>query len=114
MRADDPARLWRSRGGAAAGRRTRARSGARYLANKVREAAVPGLDAIRADLSSFIRAEHIERHQAPLLASVYHLIERGRSLPYRTALNTSAASLPVRFAASGPWPPYAFARWETP
>jgi hypothetical protein len=89
--------------------------GARYLASKVREVSVPGLDAIRPELSSFVRAEQIQRHNAPpLLASVYHLIERGGSAAYLSVLKrtSEAASLPVRFTASGPWPPYAFGRWE--
>jgi hypothetical protein len=86
--------------------------GARYLAGKLREKTVPGLDSIRPALSSFIRAEHVQHHGTPpLLASVYHLIERGQSAAYRAALHQDD-SLPVRFAASGPWPPYAFGRWE--
>jgi hypothetical protein len=88
--------------------------GARYLAGKVRAWAVPGLDAIRPELSSFVRAEQIQRHDAPpLLASVYHLIERGRSAAYLSALERSRdVSSAVRMTASGPWPPYAFGRWE--
>jgi hypothetical protein len=48
----------------------------------------------------------------PLLASVYHLIERGRSAEYKTALDQANSGSCVRVAASGPWPPYAFGRWE--
>jgi hypothetical protein len=94
--------------------------GARYLAAKVRdrEGGLAGLDAVRPGLSCFIRAEHIQRHDTPpLLASVYHLIERGQSSGYLTtvaAVNTGAddGSRPWRLAASGPWPPYAFGRWD--
>jgi hypothetical protein len=83
--------------------------GARYLANKVRENAIPGLEAFQ----PYVRAERIQRHGVPpLLASVYHLIERGQSAQYLSAVDRSATSLPVRFAASGPWPPYAFGHWE--
>ncbi|SRR5579871_307168 len=80
--------------------------GTRYLSAKLRE--IPSLDALR----PFVRAEHVERHGAPpLLASVYHLIERGRSADYLAAV-AEAPSGEVQFAATGPWPPYAFGRWE--
>lgn len=92
--------------------------GARYLANKIRarerEHVIPELEAIRPELSPLVRAERIQLHRAPpLLASVYHLIERGQSTRYISALSREGrADSPVRFSASGPWPPYAFARWE--
>jgi hypothetical protein len=90
--------------------------GARYLTHKVREKAVPGLDTVQLALSSLVRAEQIQ-HQGmpPLLASVYHLIERGQSAKYRIALDRiNSSSMAVRFAVSGPWPPYAFGNWDNP
>jgi hypothetical protein len=86
--------------------------GTRYLTSKIRENAIPGLIPGLDALRPHVRAERIQRHGVPpLLASVYHLIERGQSARYLSALDV-AASLPVRFAASGPWPPYAFGHWE--
>jgi len=92
--------------------------GARYLASKMRankrEGVMEDLEAVRPELSPFVKAERIQRHSAPpLLASVYHLIERGQSTGYIAALDGSGPGhWPVRITASGPWPPYAFARWE--
>ena len=89
--------------------------GSRYLAKKVREQDITGLSAVQQRLGTLIKAERIQRHgKPPLLASVYHLIERGRSAEYLTALDCANAdsSSKVQFAASGPWPPYAFGRWE--
>lgn len=85
--------------------------GARYLAARVRERAVPEIDPIRPAVAAFVRAERAERHQSPpLVASVYHLVDRGRSAAYRAALRRAArAAGGVRLHVSGPWPPYAFA-----
>jgi hypothetical protein len=87
------------------------RPGARYLAARLREVAVPEIDPIRPAVTAFVRAERAERHQSPpLLASVYHLVDRGRSPAYRAALRRAApAADGVRLRVSGPWPPYAFA-----
>jgi hypothetical protein len=85
--------------------------GRRYLRARVRARAVPELDPIRPALSPFVRAERTERHRTPpLLASVYHLVDRGRDTAYRAALRHAARRAPgIRVRASGPWPPYAFA-----
>jgi hypothetical protein len=49
------------------------------------------------------------RHDTPpLLASVYHLIDRGAADAYRTAIEAAPQST-ARIVATGPWPPYAFA-----
>lgn len=64
------------------------------------------IEAIHLRVEGLIRAERIERHK-PVLASVFHLIDRGRSGEYAAALADSAAN-EVRFTFSGPWPPYAF------
>ena len=87
--------------------------GARYLAarraewRRAREA--PELEPLRPGLERLVKAERVTRHDTPpLLASVYHLIDRGSSAEYRAAVERSA-STGVRVVATGPWPPYAFA-----
>jgi hypothetical protein len=88
--------------------------GARYLESRRREsrraADVPELMPLRGPLAGFVRAERVERHDAPpLCATVYHLVDRGRAAAYRAAVEACAEALaPTRVAVSGPWPPYAF------
>jgi gas vesicle protein GvpL/GvpF len=92
-----------------------ARPGTDYLVSRQRERQrareVPELDPVRPALSLLVREERAQRHHTPpLLASVYHLIERGQAAAYQETLTRGAASLGgVRVSASGPWPPYAFA-----
>jgi gas vesicle protein GvpL/GvpF len=89
--------------------------GTDYLVGRLRERrrarAVPELDPVRPALASLVRDERAQRHHTPpLLASVYHLIERGRAEAYRDAVARAGVSLgSVRLTTSGPWPPYAFA-----
>jgi gas vesicle protein GvpL/GvpF len=89
--------------------------GARYLEERRRrtrrDADVPELAPLRRHLGPLVRAEQAQRHDAPpLLASVYHLIERGRAAAYLDAVAGGAEALaPTRAVATGPWPPYAFA-----
>jgi Gas vesicle synthesis protein GvpL/GvpF len=89
--------------------------GAQYLEHRRRrarrDADVPELAPLRPLLAPLVRAEHARRHaMPPLLASVYHLVDRGRSAAYLDAVAAGAAALaPTRAAATGPWPPYAFA-----
>ena len=87
--------------------------GARYLAarraewRRAREA--PELAPLRPALGALVRAERVTRHDAPpLLASVYHLIDRGVAAEYQATVQ-SADLGSVRVIATGPWPPYAFA-----
>jgi len=92
-----------------------ARPGTDYLVSRQRERRraheVPELDPLRPALATLVRDERAQRHRTPpLLASVYHLIERGQAATYQETLTRAAASLDdVRVTASGPWPPYAFA-----
>ena len=92
-----------------------ARPGTDYLVNRQRDRRrarqVPELDPVRPALATIVRDERAQRHRTPpLLASVYHLIERGQAATYQETLTRAAASLGgVRLTASGPWPPYAFA-----
>jgi len=87
--------------------------GARYLAarraewRRAREA--PELAPLRPGLAQLVRAERVTRHDTPpLLASVYHLIDRGAAAAYRAVVERAEAGT-VRVVATGPWPPYAFA-----
>lgn len=91
------------------------RPGTRYLEDRRRrtrrDADVPELAPLRCHLDALVRAEQVQRHPTPpLLASVYHLIDRGRAAAYMDAVAAGAAALaPTRAVATGPWPPYAFA-----
>jgi len=88
--------------------------GARYLTERRRqrrEGALPELAPLRSRLNSLIAAERIERRTTPpFRASVYHLVERGRSAAYRDAVESHRDLVRgVRLRVSGPWAPYAFA-----
>jgi hypothetical protein len=99
-------------------------AGTRYLRAK-REAArrredVPEIGPLRAALQPLVRAERGQRHPArpgpqpggeeTLLASVYHLIDRGQAADYRALVEAGASALaPRRVTVSGPFAPYAFA-----
>src|SRR5262249_51020567 len=88
--------------------------GARYLAARRAEwrraHEAPELAPLRRPaLDALVRAERVTRHDAPpLLASVYHLIDRGAAPAYRATVDGSLCA-PFRVVATGPWPPYAFA-----
>ncbi len=88
------------------------RSGKEYLLARARalaaERSVPEIGPLRGALAALVRAERVERHDGSrLLASVQHLIERGRAEAYLELV--ARASLPFSLRASGPSPPYAFA-----
>ena len=84
--------------------------GARYLRSRARAAAPPELPALHAALASLVCAERVQVHAAPpLVASVFHLIPRGRSASYREVVAGCAPPEGVTVRVSGPWPPYAFA-----
>jgi Gas vesicle synthesis protein GvpL/GvpF len=113
--------------------------GTRYLAARrqaVEQArAVPEIAPLRAALAPLLRGERAERlarsergpavpsppgplsrsagegeRGAELVATVFHLIERGSVERYGRLLAEGAHQLPgVRVSASGPWPAYAFA-----
>ena len=71
--------------------------------------ALPELDPLRSALEGLVRAERLERHTEPgLLASVYHLIDRGAAARYR-ALVERVSLEGLRVALSGPWPAWSFA-----
>lgn len=87
--------------------------GTRYLAGRRRAASVaaPTVARIRAGLEDFIHDERVEPSTSPpLLASVYHLVDRGHHRAYERAVREVACRLAdVRVVSSGPWAPYAFA-----
>jgi Gas vesicle synthesis protein GvpL/GvpF len=95
--------------------RLRARAGRRYLAARLqakrRAQAVPAIGPLRPALRGLVRAERIEPHgEPPLLASLYHLVDRGQAPAYRAAVTGAAPRLVgIRLRSSGPWAPYAFA-----
>jgi hypothetical protein len=82
-------------------------SGTAYLESIRRARALPEIDPLRSALAGLIRAERIEVHGGSLVASVYHLVDRGRAPEYLRIV--SGAPLPVRVAPSGPWPAWSFA-----
>ena len=111
------ARVFAAAGGvsAAADAAALATTGAEYLERRRlaqrRAREVPEAAPLRARLDGLVRAERVRRHDAPpLLATLYHLVARGRAGDYLAAVADAAVSLePARVSASGPWPPYAFA-----
>jgi hypothetical protein len=78
--------------------------GTQYLA--ARRGLLPDLAPLRRALGELPRAERIQSHSSgALLASVYHLVDRGASSEYARAVEECGLTL----AISGPWPAYAFA-----
>jgi hypothetical protein len=82
-------------------------SGTAYLESLRRARTVPEIDPLRAALGPLIRAERTEPHGESLVASVYHLVDRGRAADYLRKV--SEVPLAVRVTASGPWPAWSFA-----
>jgi hypothetical protein len=95
--------------------------GTRYLADRRRAGerarSLPEIDLLREALRPLLRAERIERHEGggPLLGTAYHLIPRAQTAAYLDVLEAERARIGGRrVAASGPWPPYAFAPESAP
>lgn len=95
--------------------------GTRYLAARRREIerahSLPEIEPLRAALRPLLRAERIERHEAagPLLGTAYHLVTRGDAGAYLATLEAAKERIGGRrVAATGPWPPYAFAPEAAP
>jgi hypothetical protein len=83
--------------------------GTRYLEERRQASQIPALGPLRSALSGVVRAERVERHGEPgLLASVYHLIDRGASDRYRELVEASALD-GLRVTLTGPWPAWSFA-----
>ncbi|MFY9826696.1 MAG: GvpL/GvpF family gas vesicle protein [Thermoanaerobaculia bacterium] len=94
--------------------------GARYLEARRREQerlrSLPEIGPLNAALRPLLRAERIERHAAgPLLGTAYHLVPREGTAAYLAAVDEARGRIGGRrIAATGPWPPYAFAPEGTP
>jgi hypothetical protein len=95
--------------------------GKRYLATRRREIerahSLPEIEPLREALRPLLRAERIERHEAagPLLGTAYHLVACGETGAYLATLEVARERLGGRrVAATGPWPPYAFAPEAAP
>jgi len=95
--------------------------GTRHLAARRRQHewahSLPEIDPLRAALHPLLRAERIERHGAPgpLVGTAYHLIQRAQAGAYLEALESARGRIGGRrVAATGPWPPYAFAPEPAP
>jgi hypothetical protein len=85
-------------------------SGRAYLrALAGRERDIPGFDAVRAELRSWIDEERVERRGD--VVSVYHLVPRRSSAAYARTAARSIAGAGLRGVVSGPFPPYAFSVW---
>ena len=70
---------------------------------------LPELDPLRSALAGLVRAERVEGHSEPgLVASVYHLIDRGGAAAYRRAVEGIRLD-GLRVVVSGPWPAWSFA-----
>jgi Gas vesicle synthesis protein GvpL/GvpF len=82
-------------------------SGTAYLESLRRARSVPEIEPLRAALAPLVRAERTQPHGESLVASVYHLIDRGRSAEYLRKV--ADVTLDVRVSASGPWPAWSFA-----
>jgi hypothetical protein len=92
--------------------------GARYLEERRRERerlrSLPEIAPLSEALRPLLRAERVERRAAggagPLLGTAYHLVPREETAAYLAALDGARSRIGGRrIAASGPWPPYAFA-----
>jgi Gas vesicle synthesis protein GvpL/GvpF len=84
-------------------------SGTAYLRRRA-GADIPSLQAVRAALARLriVRDERVEVQQEAL--TVFHLISRGASRRYATAVfEAISRESGVAAIVSGPWPPYAFA-----
>ncbi len=95
--------------------------GTRYLAARRREIerahSLPEIEPLREALRPLLRAERIERHESagPLLGTAYHLVARGEAGAYLATLEAARKRIGGRrVAATGPWPPYAFAPEAAP
>lgn len=96
--------------GAAGATAVTAMTGVEYLRGRAAKGTpreiVPLLDA----MESHVRARRVEPGRAPgLVATVYHLVDRGTSAEYAAALHAAARAMPeLVIRASGPAPCYAF------
>ncbi len=88
-------------------------SGAEYL--RSRRAAVEHLPTaavlVRRAVHGCVVAERTAAGEGRLRATLWHLVDRGKTTAYRSAIARVARRVPPPFevVTSGPWPPFAFA-----
>jgi hypothetical protein len=89
-------------------------SGTRYLQERARLLAsverAPAIAALSSALAPWVRAERVDPHaSALLLATLYHLVDRGSASEYLRAVESVAPrTRGACVRASGPFPAYAF------
>ncbi len=89
---------------------TRSRSGTGYLQRAAGAVGTPELRRLRDAVGNLVRAERVQHGRSPVLASVYHLVDRGAADAYVAALERAVRPTPaLRLHVSGPHPAYAFA-----
>lgn len=93
-------------------------AGRQYLEARAAASAPPAeIRELLAAVAALVRAERIERGRVPgMLATVYHLIDRGRGDDYRAAMDARRGFLPaLSLSITGPAPAYAFGpgEWTT-
>ncbi len=87
-----------------------ASSGAAYLEARRAAAAIPAaLRAAGDALGPLVRAERAGTARGKASATLYHLIDRDAGDRYAWELAAFLSRSPAAIAASGPWPPFAFA-----
>lgn len=89
---------------------TAATPGTSYLTRRASERVPPSLRPLVDRLQPFQRAMRVESHQHPqLVATIYHLVDRGASDAYRRASDDAKLLEGLHVRVSGPSPAYAFA-----
>lgn len=68
------------------------------------------LPRVQEALRPLVRQERVDRKgRPPLVATLFHLVERPRIAAYRAQVEALSASIaPARLDLTGPWVPYAF------
>lgn len=88
-------------------------SGSRYLRARAEAAAhdrrVAGFESVKDAVERWVRDERVEKRGS--VATVYHLVPRASADAYRARAERAAAAAGLQVIVTGPWPPYAFARW---
>jgi hypothetical protein len=88
--------------------------GTRYLARRAEERVPPSLRIFVQRLQPIQRAMRVELPRHPeLIATIYHLIDRGASDSYRNAVEDAARVERLNLRISGPSPAYAFASFKS-
>lgn len=87
------------------------KSGTEFLERRRARAhyVAPEVAVVREALASMVAAEHVERGERDLRATVFHLVQNDAVEAYRRQASRLQSLLPRhRVMVSGPWPPFAF------